>query len=272
MGDVVADRRDQAFPVGGELDPAVVLGRLGDEGAAALERLHQAFALQQVDGLAHGDAGDAELVLQLLQRGDLGADRPVAVADTPAQHGSHLQIARHAAVGVGPTRGVRARLAMRSSCTVRFRLSDGCPRSSRRAIGLASLACVDDAAHQVCAHQPRRVDRLSRRTGASRGHRRDIGGELPAAASAASMSTASKAILAPGVMRPSAGMSAEMTVATWDSRRSSAGPPAGRWASRCPAPGWSRARCRRRRCCSPCYARAGPSSRMPMRSEAGETV
>ena len=98
MRDAVADRRDQALPIGRELDPAVVLGCLGDEGAAALERLYQALALQQVDGLAHGDAGHAELVLQLLQRGDLGPDRPVAVTDAPAQHRRHLQVARYAAV------------------------------------------------------------------------------------------------------------------------------------------------------------------------------
>ena len=105
MRDAVTDRCDQALPVGGELDPAVVLGRSRDEGAAALERLHQALALQQVDGLAHGDAGDAELLLQLLERGDPGTDRPVAVADAAAQGGCHLQVARHAAVGVGPIEG-----------------------------------------------------------------------------------------------------------------------------------------------------------------------
>jgi hypothetical protein len=97
---LLADRRDQAFPVGGELDPAVVLGRLGDEGAAALEGFHQALALQEVDGLAHGDAGDAELALQLFQRGNFVADRPAAVADASAQHGGNLQIAGDAAVGV----------------------------------------------------------------------------------------------------------------------------------------------------------------------------
>src|SRR5215510_12859052 len=101
MGNVVADRRDQPLPVGGELDPAVVVGRLGDEGTAALKRLDQALALQQVDGLADGDAGDAELALQLLERGDLIPDSPAAVADAPTQHGGNLQVARNAAVGVG---------------------------------------------------------------------------------------------------------------------------------------------------------------------------
>src|SRR6185503_8288966 len=62
--------------------------------------LHQAFALQKVYGLAHGDAGDAELALQLLQRGNFVADRPAAVADASAQHGGDLQIAGDAAVGV----------------------------------------------------------------------------------------------------------------------------------------------------------------------------
>ena len=36
----------------------------------------------------------------------LVADRPVAVADAPAQHGCHLQVARHAAVGVGAIDGI----------------------------------------------------------------------------------------------------------------------------------------------------------------------
>jgi len=61
--------------------------------------------VQQVDGLAHGDASNAELVLQLLQRGDLRPHRPVAVADAAAQGGCHLQVARHAAVGVGAIEG-----------------------------------------------------------------------------------------------------------------------------------------------------------------------
>ena len=104
----VADRRDQAVPVGGELDPAVVVGRLGDERAAALERLQQALSLQQVDGLAHGDAGDAELALQHLQRGDLLPHRPAPVAYAPAQHGGDLQVARDAAVRIADCRPICA--------------------------------------------------------------------------------------------------------------------------------------------------------------------
>ena len=98
-GNIVADRRDQAVPVRGELYPAVVVDSAGHECAAALERFHQPFALQQLDRLPHRDPGDAELVLQFLERGDLLADRPVAVADAPAQDRGNLQVSRYAAVG-----------------------------------------------------------------------------------------------------------------------------------------------------------------------------
>src|SRR3546814_8852967 len=48
----------------------------------------QALPLQRADGLAGGDARDAELLRQRLQRGNLLARRPFAAGDPPLQHRS----------------------------------------------------------------------------------------------------------------------------------------------------------------------------------------
>jgi hypothetical protein len=98
MRDVIADRCDQAVPIGRQLYPAIVVDSPGHECAATLEGFHEPFALQQLNRLPDGDPGHAELVFHLLEGGDLLPDRPVAVTDAPAQHRCNLQVARYAAV------------------------------------------------------------------------------------------------------------------------------------------------------------------------------
>ena len=98
---VVLDGFQKRRQVELEPQPALFLDLLGHEGALALLAADQAFAVQHVDGLADGDAGDSELALQLLDGRDLVPRFPVAGLDAPAQRRCDLKIERNVAAPIG---------------------------------------------------------------------------------------------------------------------------------------------------------------------------
>src|SRR5262249_5113608 len=99
--DVVADGRDQRRPGRFELQPPLVADAAGHERAAALLTLDEALPLQQLDGLANGDASDLELAFQLVEGGDLLARLPLPILDPAPQSGCDLQIERYATALIG---------------------------------------------------------------------------------------------------------------------------------------------------------------------------
>ena len=73
--------------------------RAGDERAAALLGLDDAVAGQQIDRLADGDAGDAELGGQFLVRGQPQALRPYSARDPLPEDIGDLRVFRNVTVG-----------------------------------------------------------------------------------------------------------------------------------------------------------------------------
>ena len=66
----------------------------GDEGAPALLGRDQPLALQQRDGLPHGDAGECEFLDQVLERRQARSRLPDATLDAAPQDVGQLRIAR----------------------------------------------------------------------------------------------------------------------------------------------------------------------------------
>ncbi len=98
LGLVVAVDVGQVVQRGFQAQLAFAPGQRGDEGAAAALRRNQAFARQQVDRLAHGDARHAELGDQRLERGQGLALFPDAARDALPQQLGELRVARNGAV------------------------------------------------------------------------------------------------------------------------------------------------------------------------------
>jgi hypothetical protein len=98
---VVLDAVDQGFPVGRQAKPAAIRRNAGDEGAASLLALDQPFLLQDIHGLADGDARDLKFGLELFQGRDLVAGRPATVFDPLPQGRRDLHVERRAAALVG---------------------------------------------------------------------------------------------------------------------------------------------------------------------------